>query len=134
MGRIVENPLVVSIKSIVRVMVQTWKDWFMSRKKKVGRPKSRRMVTLENKIKRLEKQVDDLQKTKLDEIDPNTLTHEAMGVILNKDKLYELVILKFCPKKEIGKVIERRIVGDYEYKALFELEQYLLKDYKIEGE
>ena len=106
----------------------------MSRKKKVGRPKSRRMVTLENKIKRLEKQVDDLQKTKLEEIDPNTLTHEAIGVILNKDKLYELVILKFCPKKEIGKVIERRIVGDYEYKALFELEQYLLKDYKIEGE
>lgn len=102
-----------------------------TKKKTPGRPKSRRMVAAENKIKKLEKQLEEIQNSGIAEVDINTLTHDSVTIVKNENGRYELLLFRVSPSTGIGKLAERRDAGDAEHRARFELNKFLSLEFKI---
>lgn len=97
---------------------------------KTGRPKSRRMQLLENKIAKLTKQIEMLETVGISEINKKDLTATSIAVILDNKKYY-LLVFNINPNNGMGKLLETRYIGDSRVRAEFEVKKYLAHEYKI---
>jgi len=96
-----------------------------------GRPKSRRVKALENKIKKLGSQVELLQSSGIASIDTSNMDYEAVGIVKKSDKTYELLIIKLDIDTGVGKLVSTRPIGDSAARAMYEFNKYMAREYKI---
>lgn len=104
----------------------------LEKKTKMGRPKNPRIVALENKIARLEDQINELTSKKVSDVNVENLKDLAVG--LHKDELtkqFVLSTIKFNPEMKIGKVTESKVIGDSVHLALFELNKFISYEYVL---
>ena len=99
----------------------------------MAKPKNPRIKALENKVERLEKEIERLLVEKGFKIDEESLQHIAVGGVRRSETgLYYLQIIRYNPNTGYAKVAGEIEAGDAMHRAIFEFNKFSSTNVKFE--